>query len=134
MSAYRAVSEGRGSTTSVRSGSSYVLIYELIYLKRISYIYFSRFTNVKSKKRKIPCVFSIQQALSYNSRYMTPLPDDIVTTGTPRGIAPMQPGDMVEVVTEAIGRLRNSVQPDQEIRGTMNTRLPALSLTLSPQI
>ena len=62
------------------------------------------------------CVFSIQQVLSYISRYMTLFPGDIVTTGTPKGIAPMQPGDTVEVEIEGIGCLRNKVQPDSEVR------------------
>jgi len=47
---------------------------------------------------------------------MTLLPGDIVTTGTPKGIAPMQPGDTGEVEIEGIGCLRNSVQPDPESR------------------
>jgi 2-keto-4-pentenoate hydratase/2-oxohepta-3-ene-1,7-dioic acid hydratase in catechol pathway len=45
---------------------------------------------------------------------MTLLPGDIVTTGTPQGIAPMQPGDTVEVEIEGIGRLKNVVQPESE--------------------
>jgi len=45
---------------------------------------------------------------------MTLLPGDIVTTGTPKGIAPMQPGDTVVVEIEGIGCLRNTVQPDPE--------------------
>jgi 2-keto-4-pentenoate hydratase/2-oxohepta-3-ene-1,7-dioic acid hydratase in catechol pathway len=36
-------------------------------------------------------------------------PGDIVTTGTPQGIAPMQPGERVEVEIEGVGSLRNSV-------------------------
>jgi len=57
------------------------------------------------------CVFSVAQVLSYISRYMTLLAGDIVITGTPRGIAPMKPGDTVEVAIEGIGTLRNTVQP-----------------------
>jgi len=60
------------------------------------------------------CVFSIQQVLSYISSYMTLLPGDIVTTGTPQGIAPMQPGDTVVVEIEGIGCLRNRVRTDPE--------------------
>jgi 2-keto-4-pentenoate hydratase/2-oxohepta-3-ene-1,7-dioic acid hydratase in catechol pathway len=56
------------------------------------------------------CVFSVQRVLSYICAYVTLLPGDIVTTGTPRGVAPMQPGDMVEVEIDGIGRLRNPVQ------------------------
>jgi 5-oxopent-3-ene-1,2,5-tricarboxylate decarboxylase/2-hydroxyhepta-2,4-diene-1,7-dioate isomerase len=47
---------------------------------------------------------------------MTLIPGDIVTTGTPKGIAPMQPGDTVEVEIEGIGRLTNKVQTGPESR------------------
>jgi 2-keto-4-pentenoate hydratase/2-oxohepta-3-ene-1,7-dioic acid hydratase in catechol pathway len=65
--------------------------------------------ELKQQDNTQNCVFSIQQVLSYISRYITLLPGDIVTTGTPQGIAPMQPGDTVEVEIEGIGCLRNTV-------------------------
>ncbi|UCD80117.1 MAG: fumarylacetoacetate hydrolase family protein [Desulfobacterales bacterium] len=65
--------------------------------------------ELKQQDNTQNCVFSIQQVLSYISRYITLLPGDIVTTGTPKGIAPMQPGDTVEVAIEGIGCLRNRV-------------------------
>lgn len=70
------------------------------------------FLNGELKQQDSPqnCVFSIQRVLSYISRYMTLLPGDIVATGTPAGIAPMQPGDTVEVVIEGIGCLRNTIE------------------------
>ena len=43
---------------------------------------------------------------------MTLLPGDVVITGTPQGIAPMQPGDTVEVEIEGIGVLRNKIQAE----------------------
>lgn len=65
--------------------------------------------ELKQQDNTQNCVFSIPQILSYISRYITLLPGDIVTTGTPQGIAPMQPGDRVEVEIEGVGRLQNSV-------------------------
>jgi len=65
--------------------------------------------ELKQQDNTQNCVFSIQRVLSYISRYITLLPGDIVTTGTPKGIAPMQPGDTVEVTIEGIGCLRNSI-------------------------
>jgi len=65
--------------------------------------------ELKQQDNTQNCVFSTQRVLSYISRYMTLLPGDIVTTGTPKGIAPMQPGDTVEVEIEGIGCLRNNV-------------------------
>jgi 2-keto-4-pentenoate hydratase/2-oxohepta-3-ene-1,7-dioic acid hydratase in catechol pathway len=40
---------------------------------------------------------------------MTLEPGDIIMTGTPAGIGPLQPGDTVEVAIEGIGKLRNHV-------------------------
>jgi 2-keto-4-pentenoate hydratase/2-oxohepta-3-ene-1,7-dioic acid hydratase in catechol pathway len=40
---------------------------------------------------------------------MTLLPGDLILTGTPAGIAPLAPGDTVEVEIEKIGILRNRV-------------------------
>ena len=60
------------------------------------------------------CIFSVQYILHYLSRCMTLCPGDVVTTGTPKGIAPMKPDDVVEVEIEGIGRLKNVVtMPDK---------------------
>ena len=56
------------------------------------------------------CIFSVQHILHYVSQCMTLYPGDIVITGTPKGVAPMKPGDVVEVEVEGIGRLRNTVK------------------------
>ncbi len=55
------------------------------------------------------CIFRIEYILHYLSRIMTLCPGDIVSTGTPQGIASMKPGDVVEVEIEGVGRLRNPV-------------------------
>ncbi|MCJ7496352.1 MAG: fumarylacetoacetate hydrolase family protein, partial [Deltaproteobacteria bacterium] len=46
----------------------------------------------------------------YISQCMTLFPGDIISTGTPSGIGPMQPGDVVEVSIDGIGTLRNRLQ------------------------
>ncbi len=53
------------------------------------------------------CVFSPGSILSFVSRHMTLLPGDVVITGTPKGIAPMEVGDLVEVEVEGVGKLSN---------------------------
>jgi 2-keto-4-pentenoate hydratase/2-oxohepta-3-ene-1,7-dioic acid hydratase in catechol pathway len=40
---------------------------------------------------------------------MTLNPGDLISTGTPAGIAPMKPGDTIEVKIEQIGTLKNRV-------------------------
>jgi 2-keto-4-pentenoate hydratase/2-oxohepta-3-ene-1,7-dioic acid hydratase in catechol pathway len=40
---------------------------------------------------------------------MTLLPGDVLLTGTPAGVGPLQHGDEVSVTIESIGTLRNRV-------------------------
>jgi 2-keto-4-pentenoate hydratase/2-oxohepta-3-ene-1,7-dioic acid hydratase in catechol pathway len=55
-------------------------------------------------------IFSIPFLIHYLSQCMTLLPGDVISTGTPRGVAAMKPGDVVEVSIDGIGVLRNPVQ------------------------
>lgn len=54
-------------------------------------------------------IFSIREIVSFISRNMTLYAGDIITTGTPQGVGPIKPGDVVEVEIEKIGILRNRV-------------------------
>lgn len=54
-------------------------------------------------------IFPPDVLVSYISQVMTLLPGDVVLTGTPEGIGPMQIGDRVRVEIEGIGCLDNSV-------------------------
>ena len=55
-------------------------------------------------------VFGPVQLVSFVSHVMTLLPGDVITTGTPLGVGPVEPGDVVEIEIEGIGVLRNPVQ------------------------
>ena len=55
-------------------------------------------------------MWDIPYLFEYITACMTLLPGDVVTTGTPSGIGPMNSGDTVEVEVEGIGILRNSVR------------------------
>jgi 2-keto-4-pentenoate hydratase/2-oxohepta-3-ene-1,7-dioic acid hydratase in catechol pathway len=54
-------------------------------------------------------IYPIPALINFISNVMTLLPGDIIATGTPSGIGPMQPGDTVEIKIEPIGTLRNYV-------------------------
>ena len=54
-------------------------------------------------------IFTVFQLVSFISRVMTLLPGNVIATGTPAGIGPMQVGATIEVVIEGIGTLRNYV-------------------------
>lgn len=55
-------------------------------------------------------IFPVPSLISFISRIMTLLPGDVILTGTPSGVGPVQPGDVVEVVISGIGRLTNRVE------------------------
>jgi 2-keto-4-pentenoate hydratase/2-oxohepta-3-ene-1,7-dioic acid hydratase in catechol pathway len=54
-------------------------------------------------------VFSPAFLVAFVSKMMTLLPGDLILTGTPAGIGPLAPGDLVEVEIENIGILKNRV-------------------------
>lgn len=54
-------------------------------------------------------VFPPEALVSYISQIMTLLPGDVILTGTPEGIGPLQIGDRVRVEIEGIGGLDNTV-------------------------
>jgi 2-keto-4-pentenoate hydratase/2-oxohepta-3-ene-1,7-dioic acid hydratase in catechol pathway len=54
-------------------------------------------------------VFPPDVLVAYISQVMTLLPGDVILTGTPEGIGPLQVGDKVRVEIEGIGVLENSV-------------------------
>ena len=53
--------------------------------------------------------FDIPSILSYISQVMTLQAGDIVATGTPAGVGPLAPGDLVEVEIPGVGVLMNPV-------------------------
>jgi 2-keto-4-pentenoate hydratase/2-oxohepta-3-ene-1,7-dioic acid hydratase in catechol pathway len=56
----------------------------------------------------------VEDVVARVSAIMTLLPGDVIATGTPGGIGPLQPGDKVEVRIESIGSLKNPVIRIQE--------------------
>jgi 2-keto-4-pentenoate hydratase/2-oxohepta-3-ene-1,7-dioic acid hydratase in catechol pathway len=55
-------------------------------------------------------IFDVPALVSAISRVMTLLPGDLIATGTPEGVGPLQPGDEVSVVVGPVGRLSNRVE------------------------
>jgi 2-keto-4-pentenoate hydratase/2-oxohepta-3-ene-1,7-dioic acid hydratase in catechol pathway len=52
-------------------------------------------------------IWPVRELIAFISGVMTLLPGDVISTGTPSGIGPMQDGDEVEVSIEGIGDLKN---------------------------
>ena len=54
-------------------------------------------------------LFGVGELISFISSVMTLLPGDVILTGTPAGVGPVEPGDRMEVEIEGIGVLVNPV-------------------------
>jgi 2-keto-4-pentenoate hydratase/2-oxohepta-3-ene-1,7-dioic acid hydratase in catechol pathway len=48
--------------------------------------------------------------VAHVSSVMTLLPGDVILTGTPEGVGPMEVGDEIEVSIEGLGTLINKVE------------------------
>ncbi len=78
--------------------------------------------ELKQRGNTSDLIFPVPKLISFISRVMTLLPGDVIATGTPSGIGPMNPGDTIEIRVEGIGTLRNrvvkitkpEVQPDMK--------------------
>jgi len=59
-------------------------------------------------------IFDVYEIISFVSHIMSLYPHDIIITGTPPGVGPMQIGDKVSIEIEGIGILTNIVKEDVE--------------------
>jgi 2-keto-4-pentenoate hydratase/2-oxohepta-3-ene-1,7-dioic acid hydratase in catechol pathway len=63
----------------------------------------------KQSGRASEMIFPVDVIIKWISRMMTLQPGDVVATGTPSGVGPLQAGDVVEIVVSGVGTLRNPV-------------------------
>lgn len=65
--------------------------------------------EIKQSSNTSNMIFTVDYLVSFISQIMTLGPEDVILTGTPPGVGPMQVGDVVEVEIERIGKLTNKV-------------------------
>jgi len=58
-------------------------------------------------------IFSIPVIIEFVTAFMTLEPGDLIATGTPEGVGPMEPGAKVRVEVPGIGALENTVRQDK---------------------
>src|ERR1044072_2754755 len=66
--------------------------------------------EVRQSARASALAFPVPEIIRYISHAMTLEPGDLIATGTPAGVGPLQAGDVCEVEVEGIGTLRNTVR------------------------
>ncbi|MFX1315920.1 MAG: fumarylacetoacetate hydrolase family protein [Promethearchaeota archaeon] len=65
--------------------------------------------EIKQASNTKHLLFKIPQLMEYITKFFTMEAGDIVATGTPGGIGPVNPGDIIEATIEKIGTLTNKV-------------------------
>ncbi len=65
--------------------------------------------EVRQRARTSQLLYDVPALVEYVSTVMTLLPGDVLLTGTPAGVGPLEDGDEVSVTIENIGSLRNTV-------------------------
>jgi len=66
--------------------------------------------EIRQDSRTSQLIFKPTFLVWYCSQIMTLLPGDVISTGTPSGIAPLSSGDTVAIEIESVGILENPVQ------------------------
>jgi 2-keto-4-pentenoate hydratase/2-oxohepta-3-ene-1,7-dioic acid hydratase in catechol pathway len=57
-------------------------------------------------------IFPVDVVIRYISQVMTLIPGDLIPTGTPSGVGPLEAGDVVQVTVEGVGTLINTVMDE----------------------
>jgi 2-keto-4-pentenoate hydratase/2-oxohepta-3-ene-1,7-dioic acid hydratase in catechol pathway len=64
---------------------------------------------LRQSVRTSDLLYSVAYLVSYISQAVTLLPGDIILSGTPFGVGPTVPGDIIDITIEGIGTLHNPV-------------------------
>lgn len=111
--------KGKGLDTSAPMGPSVVTLDDIPDVEALT---LETYVNGERRQsaRLSQLIFDIPTLIAVISAGMTLEPGDIISTGTPEGVGAgmqpprfLQPGDVVEIVCEPIGRLRNPVVADE---------------------
>jgi 2-keto-4-pentenoate hydratase/2-oxohepta-3-ene-1,7-dioic acid hydratase in catechol pathway len=65
--------------------------------------------EVRQSARTSQVAFGVATLVEFVTQVMTLLPGDVILTGTPAGVGPLQVGDRVQVEVEGVGVLENPV-------------------------
>ncbi|HVG25023.1 MAG TPA: fumarylacetoacetate hydrolase family protein [Thermoanaerobaculia bacterium] len=65
--------------------------------------------EVRQDGRTSQMIFGVPFLIEFITSVMTLMPNDVILTGTPAGVGPLNSGETVEVEIEGIGVLRNAV-------------------------
>ena len=70
--------------------------------------------QVRQKSNTSRLIFSVAKLISYCSNFYTLYPGDIIMTGTPEGVGPVQAGDVVHAKIEKVGEMTVAITRRKE--------------------
>ena len=65
--------------------------------------------ELKQEGTAAQMIFGLGAIIAFVSSFLTLEPGDLIATGTPAGVGPMQPGDQISIEIEGLGTLTNTV-------------------------
>jgi 2-keto-4-pentenoate hydratase/2-oxohepta-3-ene-1,7-dioic acid hydratase in catechol pathway len=68
--------------------------------------------QIKQQGNTADLIFPIAHLLHYITAAMTLEPGDLIPTGTPAGVGPVQPGDKIQIEIDGLGILENTFAPE----------------------
>ncbi len=71
--------------------------------------------QVRQQARASDMAFPIDYLIAYCSAFTSLEEGDVIATGTPEGVGPLSPGDVVEVEIPGVGTVRNPVVAGTEV-------------------
>lgn len=66
--------------------------------------------RVRQESNTADLILGIPELIEYASSFYTLFPGDVLLTGTPEGVGPLQPGDIITACIEQIGTMRVAVR------------------------
>ncbi len=66
--------------------------------------------EVRQDSTRDHLIFSVPELIEEITAYMTLEPGDVISTGTPEGVGPLEDGDLVEIEIEGVGTLEHGVR------------------------
>lgn len=58
-------------------------------------------------------IFPVDELIAEITELVTLEPGDVIATGTPEGVAPLEDGDTVDITVEGVGTLRNEIRIEE---------------------
>lgn len=66
--------------------------------------------QVRQKGDLSQLIWNVAESIAFLSRYFTLLPGDVLMTGTPAGVGPVQPGDHLKATISGLGQVQVTVR------------------------